>query len=94
VDRSDSSGFSGYTALPTGTINPSKVSVSFVPPPSTSDPSSLRLLTNGEPVPDLDEARASTILAEEDLTVEIDLGDGREEASVWTCDFSHVGRFI
>lgn len=30
------------------------------------------------------------ILAEEDLEVEVDLGDGHEEAKVWTCDFSHV----
>jgi glutamate N-acetyltransferase/amino-acid N-acetyltransferase len=50
----------------------------------------LRLLTNGEPEENIDEARASVLLAEEDLEVEIDLGGGQEEARVWTCDFSHV----
>jgi hypothetical protein len=67
------------------------VTVSFVPSAGVADPTPLRLLTNGEPEPDIDEARASVILAEEDLEVVIDLGekDGAE-ARVWTCDFSHV----
>jgi glutamate N-acetyltransferase/amino-acid N-acetyltransferase len=47
-------------------------------------------LTNGEPEPSIDEERAAEILKEEDLEVEIDLGNGAEEAEVWTCDFSHV----
>jgi len=81
---------SGYTSLPEYTIHPSKVSVSFIPSSSSSDPTSLRLLTNGEPEPKIDEMRASAILAEVDLTVEVDLGDGKEEVRVWTCDFSHV----
>ena len=80
---------SGYTAVPEGTISPSKVSVSFIPAPSISDASPLRLLINGEPE-EVDEERASVLLAEEDLEVEIDLGSGAEEARVWTCDFSHV----
>lgn len=81
----------GYTILPESVkINPTKVSVSFVPPASASNPAGLRLLTNGEPEPDIDEARASEILKEEDLEVVVDLGDGAEEARVWTCDFSHV----
>lgn len=66
------------------------MSVSFIPSSASSVPTALRLLTNGEPDGKLDEARASAILAEEDLTVEIDLGDGEEEARVWTCDFSYV----
>jgi glutamate N-acetyltransferase/amino-acid N-acetyltransferase len=42
----------------------------------------------------VDEERASVILKEEDLEVEVDLGDGADEAQVWTCDFSHVSRHI
>lgn len=83
-------GFSGYTAVPPSTISPTSVSVSFIPSPTASDPTPLRLLTNGEPEAFIDEERASVILAEEDLEVEIDLGGGNEEAKVWTCDFSHV----
>jgi N-acetylglutamate synthase/N-acetylornithine aminotransferase len=47
-------------------------------------------LTNGEPEEGIDEARASEILKEEDLEIEVDLGGGGAEARVWTCDFSHV----
>ncbi|TYJ58462.1 arginine biosynthesis ArgJ, mitochondrial [Cryptococcus floricola] len=78
----------GYT--PTAKpIIPSRVSVSFIPAPSVADSTPLRLLTNGEPEANIDEERASVILKEEDLEVEVDLGDGNEEARVWTCDFSH-----
>ena len=82
--------FSGYTPLPPSSINPSRISVSFIPSPSASNPKPLRLLTQGEPEPHIDETRASEILSEEDLIVEVDLGDGQDEAKVWTCDFSHV----
>ena len=48
-------------------------------------------MTNGEPEPKIDEARASEILAQEDLEVLVDLGvEGGEKANYWTCDFSHV----
>ncbi|WVO12649.1 arginine biosynthesis bifunctional protein ArgJ, mitochondrial [Cryptococcus depauperatus] len=78
----------GYTAT-SHPIIPDRVSVSFIPSPTLTDSTPLRLLTHGEPEADLDEKRASVILAEEDLKVEIDLGNGTEEANVWTCDFSH-----
>ncbi|WVR06429.1 arginine biosynthesis bifunctional protein ArgJ, mitochondrial [Kwoniella sp. DSM 27419] len=78
----------GYTDSP-APINPTTVSVSFIPPATSANTACLRLLTNGEPEADIDESRASEILAEEDLEVEIDLGQGQEEARVWTCDFSH-----
>jgi len=71
-------------------INPTSVSVAFHPPSTASNPAPIRLLTNGEPEADIDEARASEILAEEDLMVVVDLGNGSAEARVWTCDFSHV----
>ena len=67
------------------------MTVSFVPSAGVPDSTPLRLLTNGEPEANIDEARASEILAEEDLEVVIDLGvKGGDEARVWTCDFSHV----
>ncbi|WWC70721.1 glutamate N-acetyltransferase/amino-acid acetyltransferase [Kwoniella pini CBS 10737] len=79
----------GYTPLSPNPISPTSVSVSFLPPSSSSNTTPLRLLTNGEPESDIDEERASEILKEEDLEIEIDLGDGKEESKVWTCDFSH-----
>ncbi|KAJ9118290.1 hypothetical protein QFC22_004201 [Naganishia vaughanmartiniae] len=81
----------GYTNLPAGTIDPSTVSVSFNPPASASNATPLKLLTNGEPEPEIDETRASELLKEEDLEIVIDLGvkEGGEEATYWTCDFSH-----
>ncbi|QRW02795.1 glutamate N-acetyltransferase [Ceratobasidium sp. AG-Ba] len=76
----------GYTALPSGTpINPSSVSVSFVPADKTSP---LALLTNGEPEPP-NEERASEILKAEDLEIRVQLGLGNESAKYYTCDFSH-----
>lgn len=82
-------GCSGYTPTAQAII-PNWVSVSFIPSTNIPDSTPLRLLTNGEPEANIDEGRASVILAEEDLEVEVDLGDGHEEAKVWTCDFSHV----
>ena len=81
---------SGYTSLPPSTISPTSVSVSFIPPSTATNTTPLKLLTNGEPEANIDEERAAEILKEEDLEVEIDLGNGAEEAEVWTCDFSHV----
>jgi glutamate N-acetyltransferase/amino-acid N-acetyltransferase len=38
----------------------------------------------------VDEDRAKEILQKEDLEIRVELGMGNEEASYWTCDFSHV----
>jgi len=67
-------------------IDPSKVSVSFIPQDG-SEP--LKLLVNGEPLP-MDEVRAKEIISKEDVEVLVELGMGKEEAKYWTCDFSHV----
>ena len=81
----------GYThGLKEGTIIPEKTSVSFVPMDGSEI---LKLLSKGEPEA-VDEARAAKILEAEDLEIRIDLGggalgDGKEEASYWFCDFSH-----
>ncbi|KAI4289949.1 MAG: hypothetical protein L6R35_000774 [Caloplaca aegaea] len=82
----------GYTdGLGPGAVVPEKTSVSFVP---TDGSTALKLLVKGEPE-SVDEARAGMILGEEDLEILVDLGGGeggagKEEASYWFCDFSHV----
>ncbi|KAL8990628.1 MAG: hypothetical protein Q9177_000757 [Variospora cf. flavescens] len=82
----------GYTdGLGPGAVVPEKTSVSFVP---TDGSTALKLLVKGEPE-SVDEARAGMILGEEDLEILVDLGGGeggagKEDASYWFCDFSHV----
>lgn len=36
----------------------------------------------------MDETRAASILADEDIDIIIELGLGSESATVWTCDLS------
>lgn len=74
----------GYSQPPFE-IDPTKVSVSFVP---TDGSAELKLLINGEPE-QVDETRASEILKMEDLAIKVDLGLGEESATYWTCDLSH-----
>lgn len=68
------------------TINPTTVSVTFVP----SDGSArMTVLEHGEPKT-MDESRAKQILSLEDIGVEVDLGmGGNAQATYWTCDFSY-----
>ncbi|EKM82222.1 hypothetical protein AGABI1DRAFT_112297 [Agaricus bisporus var. burnettii JB137-S8] len=67
-------------------INPSKVSVTFVPSDGTAE---LPVLVNGEPE-NVDEDRAKQILSMEDINIVVDLGLGGDgEATYWTCDFSY-----
>lgn len=74
----------GYSN-PTFTIDPTLVSVSFIP---TDGSAELKLLVKGEPEV-VDEERASEILKDEDLEIRIELGLGKESATYWTCDLSH-----
>ncbi|KAG5642271.1 hypothetical protein DXG03_003320 [Asterophora parasitica] len=67
-------------------IDPTKVSVSFVPSDGSS---TLPVLVGGEPE-NVDEVRAKEILEQEDFGVLVDLGIGAEEATYWTCDFSYA----
>jgi glutamate N-acetyltransferase/amino-acid N-acetyltransferase len=73
---------------PTPTLDPKKVSVSFIPSDGTAR---LPVLIDGEPE-DVDEDRAKEILSQEEFEVEVDLGvrEGTGEARYWTCDFSYV----
>ncbi|CAG7926761.1 unnamed protein product [Penicillium olsonii] len=84
----------GYTqGVAEGTVVPERTSVSFRPVDGSA---TLQLLVNGEPET-VDEERASAILQNEDLEIEVDLGGGEkgaagcggEDAVYWFCDFSH-----
>ncbi|KAF9534977.1 arginine biosynthesis ArgJ [Crepidotus variabilis] len=72
-------------------IDPSKVSVTFVPCSTLPNQAPLSVLVNGEPQP-FSEDRAKEILQEEDFEVVVNLGLGGskgEEARFWTCDLSY-----
>lgn len=66
----------GYST-PSFAIDPTKVSVSFIPQDGSEV---LRTLVNGEPIP-VDEARAKVILDMEDVQIEVDLQMGSQSAS-------------
>jgi len=48
----------------------------------------LELFRNGEPY-QVDEAHARELLAQPEITIRVDLGQGGAQATVWTCDLSH-----
>lgn len=83
----------GYAKMAPGTVVPERTSVSLRPVDGSPV---LKLLVNGEPET-VDEDRASAILQNEDIEIEIDLGGGDkgeagcggEDAVYWFCDFSH-----
>jgi glutamate N-acetyltransferase / amino-acid N-acetyltransferase len=66
-------------------IVPEKTNVSFIPSDGSQE---LKLLVDGEPEM-VDEKRAAQILDHEDLEILVRLGTGKEEATCWTCDYSH-----
>ncbi|KAH3900150.1 probable Arginine biosynthesis bifunctional protein ArgJ, mitochondrial [Saccharomycodes ludwigii] len=79
----------GYSKLnDIKSLKPEKLNVSFVATDG-SEPKELKLLINGVPNLDLDEKRASQILALPDLEILVDLGTGSEKCQFWTCDLSH-----
>jgi glutamate N-acetyltransferase/amino-acid N-acetyltransferase len=81
----------GYTPdISPDAVVPTKTNVSFVPATGSKsqDEGPLKLLVNGEPEA-VDEARASRLLEDEDLEIEVDLGTGDQSAKYWFCDFSH-----
>jgi glutamate N-acetyltransferase/amino-acid N-acetyltransferase len=47
------------------------------------------VLRRGEPHPDYREAQGAAVLAKPEYTIAIDLGRGRAQARIWTCDFSY-----
>ncbi|WFD28046.1 hypothetical protein MNAN1_003054 [Malassezia nana] len=87
----------GYATLPASSpgwsLDPSKVDVSFVPPPSASGLKPIQTLKNGVPQP-VDETSVAELLSHEDIYIDVDLQGGswdhgaQAEAVFWTCDFS------
>src|SRR5262249_30393584 len=72
-------------------VDPTKVDL-FIKPSAeqaAQDPSlkPLHLVKAGQPF-DTDEARATALFKQRDITLHVDLGLGKEEATVWTCDLS------
>jgi glutamate N-acetyltransferase/amino-acid N-acetyltransferase len=49
----------------------------------------LHLVKDGEPF-EIDEPRAAQILAQDEVTFQLDLGQGDAKATVWTCDLTHA----
>lgn len=79
----------GYAKLDNlSSLDVDKINVSFIATDS-SEPRELKLVVNGVPQLEIDEERASEILALPDLEILVDLGTGNEEAQFWTCDLSH-----
>lgn len=79
----------GYSKLENfASLDESKLNVKFVAT-DDSTPKELPLLINGVPNLNVDEARASEILALNDLEIVVELNTGSEECSFWTCDLSH-----
>ena len=48
----------------------------------------LHLVKDGRPH-NVDEERAAEILAQDEITITVDLGQGEAQATVWTCDLTH-----
>ncbi|CUS22278.1 LAQU0S05e01772g1_1 [Lachancea quebecensis] len=79
----------GYSKLENlASLDESKINVSFIATDNSS-PRELKLISNGVPQFDIDERRASEILALPDLEILVDMGTGSEECQFWTCDLSH-----
>ncbi|KAI8819339.1 ArgJ family protein [Fimicolochytrium jonesii] len=77
----------GYSEI--AGLNPDKVSL-HVSSSSAANGSneSIHLFKDGAPY-ESDEDKAARILENEDLLLSVDLGMGKEEATMYTCDFSH-----
>ncbi|KAJ3011367.1 hypothetical protein HKX48_006868 [Thoreauomyces humboldtii] len=66
-------------------IDPSRVNLRLSSPALKT---TLHLFKDGAPH-EIDEAKAAEILEHEDLVLDVDVGLGKEEATMYTCDFSH-----
>jgi glutamate N-acetyltransferase/amino-acid N-acetyltransferase len=73
----------GYCGV--DSVDPSKVSLTIFPQDNSTP---LELLKNGEPI-EMDEERALAVMQQGEINIEVDLGLGSEEATMWTCDMSH-----
>ncbi|XBW36764.1 hypothetical protein QEN19_002341 [Hanseniaspora menglaensis] len=79
----------GYSKLgDISALDESKLNVKFVAT-DDSTPKELPLLINGVPNLNVDENRASEILALNDLEIIVELNTGSETCNFWTCDLTH-----
>ena len=74
----------GYSGVD---VDPNAVSLWFVDQRNDSSEGNLHLLRNGQPY-QTDEERATELVRRPEIHIRIDLGTGREAATMWTCDFS------
>ncbi|KAJ3195104.1 hypothetical protein HK101_001081 [Irineochytrium annulatum] len=72
----------GYSGIE---VDPGKVNLRIE---SGDGKKQLHLFKNGAPF-DVDEAKAAEILNEEDIVLRVDLGMGKETATMYTCDMTH-----
>jgi len=77
-------------SVPDTVIDPSRVSVTFVPSDGSA---AFPVLVNGEPLV-VDEERAKQVLSLRDIEIVVDLAVGDQTATYWTCDLSHVSLFF
>ena len=49
----------------------------------------VRIVADGGPVPGYDETPVAAHMAGRDIRIDVDLGLGRGQATVWTCDLTH-----
>ena len=68
-------------------VDPNRVSLWFVDDSNDTDSGNLHLLRNGQPY-QTDEDRATQLVRRPEIHIRIDLGKGKEAATMWTCDFS------
>jgi glutamate N-acetyltransferase/amino-acid N-acetyltransferase len=47
------------------------------------------IVKSGVRAPDYQESQGQRVMTKSEITVHVDLGRGRERATVWTCDLSH-----
>ncbi|SNX84388.1 probable Arginine biosynthesis bifunctional protein ArgJ, mitochondrial [Melanopsichium pennsylvanicum] len=69
----------------TENVDPSKVSVAFVDPIGELEP--ITVLSDGNPVK-VDEDQMAKLLTKEDIKIMIDLKNGKDDCTYWTCDLS------
>jgi glutamate N-acetyltransferase/amino-acid N-acetyltransferase len=80
----------GYSQPPGFQVDPATVSVTF----KDADGQSLELLVNGEPRAEFDEAKAKEMLEKDEIIIQVQMGQGQESATYYTCDLSKVGCFL
>lgn len=71
-------------------VDPSKISLSIkgLSSENSLSENNIELLENGQPIP-MDEDNALKVMKHKNIEINIDLKNGNENATMWTCDLSH-----